>query len=395
MKKIQTYLSPLLFLMLVAPSWLITSCTEDEGGQPVINNVRITEKDSTIAGGKFNLVVAVQGSNLRSVNKVLFNDIEADINPVYITNTNIIVTIPDDAPGAITNTITVFTKSGASATFNFQVVLPEPVVSGVYNEFAPAGSQNKVLGDYFFLVEKVLVGDTEVEIVKSTDQEITFVMPSAVGTDKVTVVAAGGTTTSTFRLNETVGRMINFDIPATGWGSDVCWGDSERVKPEDSDIPVISGKFARIKQKNLAATGYQGDWVFSTCWFDFGLTAGSHDQKMFKFEANVVETWKAGQYTIRIGTDDGGLFIYQFRPWDTNEFRSTGFKTNGWKTFYIPLSDFRKYINDGTTLVEPVVRIADVSKIRDLRVDFNNAGEGAKTIASHYVAIDNLRIVDK
>src|SRR5690606_41986137 len=46
----------------------------------------------------------------------------------------------------------------------------------------------------------------------------------------------------------------------------LCWGDAERIDPEDSEIEPVAGRYTRIKQTNLAATGYQGDWVVSTCW---------------------------------------------------------------------------------------------------------------------------------
>jgi hypothetical protein len=394
MKNIYSYCFA-LFVTVVAMASVLVSCSEDEDGQPMISNVRVVQKDSTIAAGEFNLTIAIQGSNLGEVNKVMFNDLTAYINPVYVTNSNILVAIPDDAPNEINNKITVFTKSGKSATFDFQVILPEPVVTGVYNEFASPGDENKVLGTYFYVISKVLVGETEVEIIKITDTEISFIMPADPVGKTVTVIGEGGTTTSTFRLHETEGNMINFDIPATGWGSDVCWGDSERINPDDSELPVISGRYARIKQSNLAATGYQGDWVFSTCWFEFGLAPGSHTDKMFKLEANIVEPWKAGYYVIRIGTEDGSLFIYKFKPWDTEQFRDKGIKTIGWKTFYIPLSEFRKTLDEGVTFVDPAVGIADISKIRDLRVDFNNSGDDAEPITTHYVALDNLRIVDK
>src|SRR5688572_13137948 len=159
MKKMNVYISRFLMLMAFAVTILV-SCSEDEDGQPVITNVRVTQKDSTIAGGKFNLTLAIQGSELGSVQKVFFNDVEANLNPVYVTNSNIIVDVPDSPPTTISNKITVVTASGKTASFDFSTVLPEPIVLGVYNEFALPGTENRVVGNYFYVISKVLVGGT-------------------------------------------------------------------------------------------------------------------------------------------------------------------------------------------------------------------------------------------
>ncbi|MBA4054835.1 MAG: hypothetical protein C0490_09000 [Marivirga sp.] len=382
MKKMNVYITQFMMLLAFAVTILV-SCTEDEVGQPIITNVRVTEKDSTITGGEFNLTLAIQGTDLGSVQKVFFNDVEAYLNPVYVTNSNIIVTVPDSPPTTVSNKITVVTSSGQTASFDFSVVLPEPIVFGVYNEFALPGTENKVLGNYFYVISKVLVGETEVEITKVTANEITFIMPAdAVVDESITIEGGGGTVTPTLKLHPTEGNMVNFDIPATGWGSDVCWGDAERIDPEDSDLEVISGRYTRIKQTNLPKTGYQGDWVISTCWFDFGLASASHATKMFKFEVNVSEAWKAGFYEINISTEDGSLHQYIFKPWDNELFKTSGFTTKGWKTIYIPLSNFK------TT---GGAQIADISKIRDFQFMFKTPDAAIDKL---YVAADNFRIVD-
>jgi len=397
MKKIYRHFYPALILFAVFAAAL-GSCSDDETDQPLITNVRVTAKDSTVTGGEFGLTIAIQGSGLSHVNKVFFNDVEVVLNPTYITSNNIICSVPDSPPTTINNKVTVMTASGQTATYDFVVVLPKPVIWAVYNEFALPGAGNAVIGNYFYVISKVFVGETQVEITKVTPTAIFFIMPPNAETTTVTVVGEGGTTTSTFRLNETVGNMVNFDIPATTWGSDVCWGDTERINPEDSDIPVVAGRYARIKQTNLAATGYQGDWVFSTCYFNFGLAPGPAEDKIFKFEMDVVKTWKAGSYTIKIGSSEGN-FVYKFKPWDTDALRASGVKTSGWTTVYIPLSEFHKTGSDDK-VIEPFVQIANTATITDLYVAFGNAdkdadGNDAKVIPAHHVALDNFRIVDK
>lgn len=387
MKKFNKYLTSVLLLMGCVSIGLI-SCEDDDESLPVVNNIRVIEKDSSIVGGEFGLPVAIQGNHLSSVIEVWFNNVQAELNPAYITNSNILIFIPDEGPTEVNNKITLVTKSGQSVTADFETILPVPVIHQLYNEFAKPGTENYVIGNYFFAITQVLVGEQQVEILDQTPTAIKFVMPDVVGVDHVTVVGGGGTAVSAFRLNETEGNMVNFDIPATYWGSDVCWGDAERINPDQSEIEPVSGRYTRIKQTELPATGYQGNWVVATCWFDFGLEPGPASEKVMRFEAYIGESWKAGYYNINLGTESGETFTYQWKPWDTEQYRSSGIKTNGWATFYIPLENFRK------TDVTPAKTIEDVSKIRDLQVMFSNGGDGAAQIPSHYVALDNFRIVN-
>jgi hypothetical protein len=387
MKNINRYIKQ-IFVLIAFVSIGMLSCKDDEEPTPVVTNIRVVAKDSAITGAEFGTLIAIQGNGFTSVRKVLFNDVEAEILPVYVTNSNILVQVTDEGPKEVNNKITLVTASGRMITADFQVVLPKPLITQLYNEFPKPGSETYVLGNYFFAIDKVLVGDQEVTILEQNPTAIKIKLPETIGQDKITVIGAGGTSVSTFRLNETEGNMVNFDIPATGWGSDVCWGDAERIKPEESEIEPVSGKYTRIKQTKLAATGYQGNWVISTCWFDFKLAPGPAEEKVFRFEAYIGEAWKAGYYNINIKTEDGKTFTYKWKPWDTDLYRASGIKTNGWMTFYIPLTNFT---NESAS--DPVKVMADVSKIRDLFVAFSNGADGAAEIPSLYVALDNFRIV--
>jgi hypothetical protein len=375
---------------LILCSAFIISCSEDEDSQPIITNVRVTVKDSTITSGDFNLVVAIQGTGLEGVQKVLFNDVEADLKPVYVTSTNIICAVPDSPPSELLNKITVVTASGKSTSYDFTVILPDPVVSAVYNEFAKPSSENRVLGNYFYFVSKVLVGEEEVQITKFTATEITFTMPDDdVSGKTVTVVSAGGTAASTFKFPTALeGNMVNFDVAATPWGSDVCWGDAERIDPGNSELEVLSGRYTRIKQSNLPKSGFQSNWVISTCNNGqainfFKLPSASHETKMLKFEHYVVETWKAGYYDIVLTTNDNVSYTYQFKPWDSDEYRTSGYTTKGWRTAYIPVSNFKS--SSGA-------QIADISVLNDFQFIFKTPDA---TIDNFYTAADNFRIVDK
>ena len=381
MKKQRIYSIGIGMLLFVVTLSVLSSCKEDLESTPFISQIRVVAKDSLITGGKFGLFVAIQGSNLGSVVKVMFNDVEAVLNPTMVTNSNIVCSIPDIAPSTVNNKVTVITRSGQNAQADFNVVLPEPVISGLYNEFAKAGEENSVLGNYFYLIESVKLGDTELEILDVTPTRIKFKMPAVVGQNYITIKGEGGTVVTTFRTHETVGNMVNFDIPATGWGSAFCWGGAPVISGDDPES--LSGKFSRINDTNLPKTGWQDSWVFSTCWFDFGLASGAADTKMFKFEHKIDITWKTGQYDIVIGTESGTSYTYSFKPWNNSQLAGAGYKTEGWKTAYIPLTEFKSSGNQ---------TIQNTASIRDLQVAFKTPDAAVDAFKG---SVDNFRIVNK
>jgi hypothetical protein len=375
--------------MMVAGMLLsLQSCNEDDiDGAPMITNVRLLDPakaDSSLNAAEPGSLIVIQGQNLGSVQKVYFNEFEATFNAALGSNSNIVITIPFNAPtraveAGVPNKIRVTTKGG-EASYDFELISPSPVISGLYSEFVKGNGTLVINGDYFYNVKTVKVGETSLQILGSTVTQITAKMPATASVGVVTVEGEFGTAKTTYKVNDVTGHMVNFDVPATTWGSEVCWGAAPIIPATDPQ--AISGKFSRIKQTKLPATGYADAWVFSTCSFDFKLAAGAAADRQFKFEHNIVEPWKAGKYDITI-TAGGSEYVYSFQPWNTTEFASTGYKTNGWKTAVIELSEFKNAA--GST-------IADVSKVSDLKVSFGTPDE---VIASFNGSVDNFRIVKK
>lgn len=377
--------------LLLAAGLLLSfqSCNDDDvDGAPAISNVRLldpTKADSSLSAAEPGSLIVIQGQNLGSVLKVYFNDFEASFNSALGSNSNIVITIPANAPtkavdAAVPNKIKVVTKGG-EATYDFVLTAPVPVISGLYSEFVKAGGNVVINGDYFYNIKSVKLGSTSLQIVSSTVKQITAKMPATAAVDIITVEGEFGTAKTAFKVNDaTTGNMVNFDVPATTWNSAVCWGGAPIV--DATDAQALSGKFSRIKQTKLPAAGYNDAWVFSTCYFEFKLPAGDASTRQFKFEHNIAEPWKAGKYDITIGAG-GTEYVYSFQPWNSTEYTATGYQTNGWKTAVIELADFKSA--SGST-------IADVSKITDLKVSFGSADVA---IASFNGSVDNFRIVKK
>ncbi|REA63715.1 hypothetical protein DSL64_04590 [Dyadobacter luteus] len=377
--------------LLLAAGMLLTfqSCeNNDMDGAPSITNVRLldpTKADSSLTAAEPGSLVVIQGQNLGSVLKVYFNDFEATFNSALGSNSNIVIAIPADAPtkavdAGVSSKIRVQTKGG-EATYDFVLSAPKPIISGLYSEFVKPNGTVVINGDYFYNIKSVKVGTTTLQVLTSSVKQITARMPATAIIDVLTVEGEFGTVKTSYKLNDPVtGNMINFDVPATTWGSDVCYGAAPIIAATDAG--AISGKYSRIKETNLPKTGYSDNWIFATCYFEFKLPAGSALSNHFKFEHNIAEPWKAGKYDITI-TADGKEYAYSYQPWNTTEFSATGYQTNGWKTAVIDLGEFKNSTGGS---------IGDISKITDLKVLFNTPDV---TIASFNGSVDNFRIVRK
>ena len=378
-----------LGLMLAAGMLLsFQSCNDDDvDGAPMISNVRLLDPelaDSSLSAAEPGALVVIQGQNLASVSKVYFNDFEATFNAALGSNSNIVITIPFNAPtkatdAGVSSKIRVVTNGG-EATYDFVLTAPKPVISGLYSEFVKANGNVLINGDYFYNIKSVNLGDTPLQIVSSTVNLITAKMPATAATGAISIEGEFGSAKTSFSVNGTEGNLVNFDIPATSWGSEVCWGAAPIIPATDAG--AISGKYSRIKETKLPATGYADAWVFSTCTFDFKLPAGPAADRQFKFEHNIAEPWKAGKYDISI-TAGGSEYTYSFQPWNSTQYAAAGYQTNGWRTAVIDLTEFKNA--SGAT-------IADVSKVTDLKVLFNTPDV---TIASFNGSVDNFRIVKK
>jgi hypothetical protein len=150
-----------LLLFVLIAGGLITSCKKNDSGSgtPVITQVRLvdtTKRDSTFKEAIPGTLIVIQGNNLGDLQSVFFNDTSAYFNPVYATNSNIIVTIPSTAQTMATDPkvpiIKVVTSHG-TATYAFKLYLPPPYISSI--SFDNSGKFVVISGGNFVGVQKI------------------------------------------------------------------------------------------------------------------------------------------------------------------------------------------------------------------------------------------------
>ena len=445
-----------LCLALMACTALATTSCKDEpdkyviaGGKPTINFIRpvsADSRDSIITAASLRQTLCVVGENLRSVTHLFFNDQEAVLNTSYMTDNTLIVTVPNEIPETVTDKIYFCTNSKDTVTYDFHVTIPAPVVSTMSNEWAFAGEDVTIVGDYFLDYADypltVNFGSTQLprSAIKSiTKNRITFTMPENVPEEKVSVTSIYGTTVGAFKYRDTRGMLFDFDTPCkTG---NVLGNNGWHARTITSDDTSLSGNYLVLG--GGAAMGVDGGWNDGD--FSFEYWAGNwgdpedyswcprisdladftdFENLSLKFEMNIPSSnaWSAAPMQIYFGGVDkisGGAagvkdiygntlagcnntFFHEqgtlpralYMPWkDTDDLL---YHTDGkWVTVTIPLTDFNMDW-DGNKLSNGYTSAADFGSFNIFVV---KGGYNDKTVlpdgvdCNPFIKIDNIRVV--
>ena len=391
-----------LFAMaLVAAGAGFTSC-EDEpdkyevaGGTPTIDYVRpvdVASKDSLLTAASLNNTICIVGRNLRSVTEINFNDQKAVLNTSYMTDNTIIVTVPKAIPNKVSDKIYFITSKQDTVAYDFKTIVPAPVINSMSNEWAAAGEEVTIKGDYFLDYDNshltIKVGDNYTipySDMKFDQNSIRFNMPEDMPKhEPIYITTINGTTKAGFRYMDNRGMLFDFDTP---WkkGGDVLGNNGWHARTITSDATSLSGNYMVLGETAMGSDGGWNDGNFSFeywpgSWQDpetyssrprmQDLADFSDWQNMsLKFEMCIPKdnSWSAAPMQIYFGSvtqvsngaagtkdiygnvlaganntffhDQGKLARALYMPWQNTEDKL--YNTEGkWVTVTIPLSDF-------------------------------------------------------
>ena len=277
--KIKNINGALFAVALAAVSAGFTSC-EDEpdkyevaGGTPTIDYVRPVDaasKDSLLTGASLNNTICIVGRNLRSVTKINFNDQAAVLNTSYMTDNTIIVTVPKNIPGKVTDKIYFITNNKDTLDYDFKTVVPAPTINGMSNEWAAPGEEVTIKGDYFLDYDDshltIKVGDNYTipyEDLKISLNSIRFNMPEDMPKhEPITITTINGTTKAGFRYMDNRGMLFDFDTP---WkeGGEVLGNNGWHNRTITSDGTSLSGNYMVLGETAMGSDGKWNDGNFS------------------------------------------------------------------------------------------------------------------------------------
>ncbi|MDF1547175.1 MAG: glycan-binding surface protein [Bacteroidales bacterium] len=395
-----------LFLALAA---VISSCKKEDSGAPTVTNIRSTDPafaDISLGTVGLGQIIAIQGTFLETTKSVTINNFPVIVNPAYATNSNIIITVPDETPTLATdpdvpNELVIETEYGVT-TIPLVVLPPPPVVNKISNEFAKAGETFIITGKYFYFINSInFPGDVVVtDFTSSADgTTITVTVPDGVGIGEVFVNTASGEGSSgpAYKMGDRTGIVCNFDDlnPFKAWGT-----LPVRVDPNSNPTPApLDGYYLRILSGGeiLPGSWWNNDWVMPLEGVQSLPISGPASNFGLKFEMYVPETWNSGWFEMNFGW----FHFYRWREWAINQpvdeywgnasGERTNLTTSGWRTVLIPINLFRQ--KAGVPGGDPVGNVEDILG-KDIIWAFQNPdGPDGITLEKLHVCIDNIRIV--
>ena len=417
---------------------LMTACEDQPDkyeiadGVPTLKYVRSPlpeEADSLLVGAYLGNTVCLVGDNLRSIYELYFNDQKATLNTSYMTDHTILVDIPKNIPEEVTNKIYMVTKSGAKVDFDFSVMVPAPVVSSMSCEYAPAGSEAVLYGDYFVDDSNVpltisMPGDITVEgeqITSITKTAVKFIVPVGAVQGNIRVKSIYGTGQSVFQYKDTRNILFDWDGKYEGaLAAGNSWsGDDEKKGQTISSVPPIDGNYLVLGPSTLLG----GQWETPNAyvmmyWPDQHATQGCvplYDLPQFKkmleeyeledlavkFEAYVPASnpWMAegmqiqftsldevsmenqnNDYVYGEGKEPRGVWV----PWEETGSYDTG---NQWVTVTLKMSEFNKQLSGVVSETE-----FTKEKLAGLSIFLRGGGVDGKE-CEPIICIDNIRVV--
>jgi hypothetical protein len=288
MTRLNSYIKITWVVALVVT--LLMSCDDNEDGNPVITNVRLTNPATAgmaLEAAPLGASIVIQGSNLGKVRELYLNDYEVDVNPAYVTNSNIVATIPDEVPTVatnpnVTNTLRVVTESGFAVTFPFETLPPPAVIESVSNEMAKEGEEITLRGKYFFFVLNVIFpGDVEGTGISTAPDGSWLKVTVPAGVDPegghIFVTSESGTSAQSKRsqFGNSTGIFMNFDnLNPFGWG--IPNPDNITTETPSGIIQPIDNKFGLINTVLPKSYGWSNGKVIDITYWS--------NQAMFPFD---------------------------------------------------------------------------------------------------------------
>lgn len=407
-------------------------------GVPTLKYVRSPlpeEADSLLVGAYLGNTVCLVGDNLRSIYELYFNDQKATLNTSYMTDHTVLVDIPKNIPEEVTNKIYMITKSGAKVDFDFSVMVPAPVVSSMSCEYAPAGSEAVLYGDYFVDDPNVpltisMPGDITVEgeqITSITKTAVKFIVPEGAMQGNIRVKSIYGTGQSVFQYKDTRNILFDWDGKYEGaLAAGNSWnGDNEKKGQILASVPPVDEKYMVMGPATLSGGQWQtpGEYLMMY-WPDPNATEGCvplynlpqfkkmlEDYKIeelaLKFEVYVPTSnpWMAEGMQIRFTSLDEVSMSNQTQDyiWNDDESHEEGkaprgvwvpweetgsYDTNNqWVTVTLKMSEFNKLVSGLASDTE-----FTQDRFAGLSIFLRGGGVDGKE-CEPIICIDNIRVV--
>lgn len=247
-------------------------------GSPVVKYVRTTTSpDSLITGAYLDNLVCLVGENLTSVRELYFNDKKAILNTSYITENTLLVAVPGGIPEVVTNKIYMINTANDTTTYDFNVLVPGPSVRSISNEFAHAGEEVTLYGDYFIDDPNIplnisFAGNIDVpysSITSINKTAITFIVPENATPGYMNVKSLYGNGRSAFQFRDTRNILFDWDGSHGGYETAHGWRNGVIHTPgQDEGIEAVDGNYLYFGGAELKGE-IGGSWAEDQFCFNY------------------------------------------------------------------------------------------------------------------------------
>ncbi|MFY0628519.1 MAG: hypothetical protein JXR07_19640 [Reichenbachiella sp.] len=406
--KIYRYISVLFIPIMALSMALFTSCDDDSSsngvdGAPEVFYVRIPDpaaSDSLLAGAALGTNIVIVGNNLGGTEAIWFNDQEGEINPSWVTNSTIHVNVPSAAPAVVSNKFYLINNRSDTAAFDFVVEIAAPRLDNVKNEWPLPGEDLVINGDFFFAPATVTFAGGVIGEVQSVEQnQMVVSVPEGATEGPISIETNFGTGISTFHIWDSRNIFLDFtNSVGNGWRSGLV---ENADGPVDAEYLVIRGNID-ANQRNEGDGGpsplLMQHWGIGGSRPEGNFYPGYYADYVLKFEAKV-NSWYGGYLNICLanwnyqngnqeiwGNDQNARAIWG--PWDVD---NAEYKTDGWVTVVIPMTEFRYSMgsnDDGVFYEDLAFNEANAGSIATWIL---GSPESDGSLVEFY--IDNMRIV--
>ncbi|GHV56142.1 hypothetical protein FACS1894182_02100 [Bacteroidia bacterium] len=259
------------------------SCKDENDGldvKPKINkvyleNAQSTKTDREVSFARQGQLLRLEGEGFTGVTKVDINGYSCYFNPVFVTNTSMLVRVNMDtpvfdAPDDVRNTIRLEKTTSNYLIYDFEIRAAAPSITSVSHTMPAAG-------DVILITGKGLQEIAKIEFpggILATDYsgnaegtEVTVTVPAGLSDEggSILIVGANGGAYSPACFNYKKGLLHNFDdVQNYSWGSGIDNTALTDVIPAGIKPASQGGYQVFNANGNLAANNDQRFWLNST-----------------------------------------------------------------------------------------------------------------------------------
>ena len=430
---------PIKYLLMIAilMASLLNSCKKEHSASNIeITGVWTHTRDVEsvqISSIFFNNWIRIHGSGFTGLQRIYFNGTQVTFIPIYVTDTDIIVSVPSTIPTGsdvddqnLLNTIRLVTAAGQTIFEGFTFRDPDkiPSISGVSYTMPFAGDVIEIYGKNLKETKQVAFPDSTLGSIKSANDSILqVVVPTTVDRQKsgrITITIDDEKYSSApymFYQNGIFLKTFTEEAMVPGGNNGIkIYSNSTEIKtltglatnPENIlAIPATKTNIAVATGNGISGNFFK---FYAYKAFNTLIEKGieikgttSIENLAIQFELYMPSPWISGAIPFKMNKNRGGTnyaYLYNITPWEwkktvTGSLELSPFKfENGWKTITLKFSDFPTL--EMSSLKEYSTSLQSnsfESLVGYANYDLNEDGHTAQAVNNFQMYMANFRLV--